>query len=42
MGMVSTLVSLSFSVACADAYLTPCIQRYVTNFISGFKNAVSE
>ena len=30
-----------FSVACADAYLTPCIQRYVINFISGFKNPVS-
>ena len=28
-------------IACADAYLTPSIQRYVQGFISGFKNPVS-
>ncbi len=22
--------------ACADAYLTPCIQEYINNFIEGF------
>lgn len=26
--------------ACADAYLTPCIKRYVTGFMSGFKNGI--
>ena len=28
-------------VACADGYLTPCIQRYVRGFASGFKDPVS-
>jgi len=22
--------------ACADAYLTPCIQEYINNFVEGF------
>ena len=26
--------------ACADAYLTPCIKRYVTAFMSGFKSGI--
>ena len=26
--------------ACADAYLTPCIERYVQGFASGFKDPV--
>ena len=26
--------------ACADAYLTPCIERYVRGFASGFKDPV--
>ena len=30
-------VSLWFP-ACADAYLTPCVQKYVSGFASGFKN----
>jgi len=25
-------------LACADAYLTPCIKRYVSGFASGFKD----
>ncbi len=29
------------SSACADGYLTPCIQRYVTGFAAGFKDPVS-
>ncbi|XP_022798938.1 5-oxoprolinase-like isoform X3 [Stylophora pistillata] len=28
--------------ACADAYLTPCIKRYVNGFISGFKHGIEE
>ena len=27
-------------IACADAYLTPCIQKYVEGFASGFKEKV--
>ena len=30
-----------YVLACADAYLTPCVQRYVQNFMAGFKNPVS-
>ena len=26
--------------ACADAYLTPCIKRYITGFMSGFKSGI--
>lgn len=26
--------------ACADAYLTPCIKRYVTGFMSGFNSGI--
>ena len=26
--------------ACADAYLTPCIKRYVSGFMSGFKAGI--
>ncbi|KAM4704893.1 5-oxoprolinase [Rhinophrynus dorsalis] len=28
--------------ACADAYLTPCIQRYLDGFCSGFKNQLKD
>ncbi|XP_056378851.1 5-oxoprolinase isoform X1 [Hyla sarda] len=28
--------------ACADAYLTPCIQRYLDGFRSGFKNQLKD
>lgn len=28
--------------ACADAYLTPCIQKYVHGFASGFKHGLRE
>jgi len=27
-------------LACADAYLTPCIKKYVTGFMSGFKDGI--
>ena len=27
-------------VACADAYLTPCIKSYVSGFTSGFQKGI--
>lgn len=27
-------------LACADAYLTPCIKRYVDGFAAGFQNGI--
>ena len=29
-------------LACADAYLTPCIREYIKGFSSGFKNVVRD
>jgi 5-oxoprolinase (ATP-hydrolysing) len=33
-----SVVNGAFLSACADAYLTPCIQNYVKGFASGFKD----
>lgn len=33
-------VDILHGLACADAYLTPCIKRYVTGFMSGFKKGI--
>ena len=43
MDVISPSLSLSLSLflVCADAYLTPCIKRYVKGFCSGFKDPVS-
>ena len=30
-----------YITACADGYLTPCIKKYVSGFVSGFKDPVS-
>ena len=35
-----SVVNGVFLSACADAYLTPCIQNYVKGFASGFKDKV--
>eukprot|EP00039_Didymoeca_costata_P007096 m.96244 g.96244 ORF g.96244 m.96244 type:complete len:1284 (-) comp13538_c0_seq1:326-4177(-) len=38
---MAKLVPRGFT-ACADAYLTPCIKRYVDGFTSGFKNDLKD
>ena len=38
---VYSTVAISL-LACADAYLTPCIREYIKGFSSGFKNVVRD
>ena len=39
-GRKSSFAACIIVLACADAYLTPCIKRYVDGFAAGFQNGI--